>query len=144
MREKLTCDCGRNIPVIAFWTALAQEKALRCTECRAKITRQSLIDRADTGLIYARVVLAIYRQLLQFGWTSSDVITNAVPHADDGQALGGLLAGLVRAGLIQRGDPPPSASSAFAGLVSVPSSPVFVPGPMFPAQEDESVGSHQS
>jgi len=135
MKEKLTCDCGRSIPVISLWTALAEEKALRCTECRARITRQSLIDRADM-LVYGRVVLAIYRQLLRFGWTSADAITNAVPQADDGQAIGGLLAGLVRAGLIRRGDPPATVSSAVAGLISSPSSPVFVPGPTFPVEDE--------
>lgn len=137
MKEKLSCVCGRSIPVIAVWTALSRARPLRCSDCGATVTRQSLLDKADGGSVYGRVVFALYRQLMTFGWTSASAITNAVPQADDGQAIGGLLAGLVRAGLIQRGDPPPSASSVHVGLVTPPSSPVFVPGTTFPIQEDE-------
>ncbi len=74
-----------------------------------------------------RAAIVACLQLVQYGWTSYDAINNAVL-LKDGKAVGGLLAGLQRAGLIRRIDSKPSSLAAMV----VQGKPMFERGSMFP------------
>lgn len=80
------------------------------------------------------VLLTIYHQVVRYGWVSYDSVVNALGSVDDALSLGGMLAGLMRAGLLaKRAETPPSAK--LAAMLTKPRT-TFGPGPLFPEQAD--------
>lgn len=130
--SRLSCACGREVPVIAVWTALSKALPLRCSACRSTITRTSLFDDADDAGDHPQAVLAAYAQLVSFGKTSHAAIMNAIRADADPRVVAGLLAGLMRAGLIEKAQAQPDNVEQ---LVSADQSPVYIPGPLFPHVE---------
>jgi hypothetical protein len=112
----LSCECGREVPVIVLWTALSKDTDLRCRACGSCLTIACLRGLAEDNA-YVRTVYAVYAQIVRYGWTSSDALVNAGVN-DDTQMIGGLLTGLRRAGLIQK--------------IKESGRAKFEPGPRFP------------
>jgi hypothetical protein len=129
MRRDLECTCDREIPINAVWTALVVGKPLRCKSCGERTTSDDLIAIVDVedASDRARSAIVACIQLKRYGWTSCDSIANVV--SVDPHVAGGLLAGLVRAGLIQRVESTPT---SMAALFVQPQKPIFEPGPTFP------------
>ena len=75
-----------------------------------------------------RAAIAAYVQLERFNTTSTTAIQNSVPLLDP-KVIGGLIAGLLRAGLLERAGAPMRQLSVAAQVVDRPN---FVRGPMFP------------
>ena len=74
-----------------------------------------------------RAAIAAYVQIARYGSTSADAIRNAIPSIES-KVVGGLLAGLVRAGLLER-----CGGSNLSVAAMIVDRPAFVPGPTFPA-----------
>jgi hypothetical protein len=124
--NRMDCTCGRSISVMALWTAFTRGKQLKCGGCGQRIDPKSLAVDADD---YTASVMAAYTQLVRYGWTSSDSIKNAVELRGNPRILGGLLAGLQRAGLIKKAGDAHEIENLSA---IVDPKPIFVPGPLFP------------
>lgn len=127
--DHLACSnpkCLREIPVAVLWAALVSHSKLQCSQCATPVTRESLRQTAATSG-YAQAVLVTFSQLVTYGWTSAHAVVQSGATVDP-QVLGGLLAGLQRAGLIERTSP-----SSSAAHVALDTRPIFRPGPTFPA-----------
>jgi hypothetical protein len=127
MTEPMHCSCGRSIPIHAAWKGLTLDKPLRCSECGEEKDRLSLLPLVDDDTADDRVRAALIAWLLidKYGWCSSSTISNLANL--DAQKIGGVLAGLVRSGLLQRAEGKPSAAAAIADP-----HPIFIPGPQHP------------
>ena len=117
---RLACGCGRRVPVHALWTALWDQKDLRCARCEALFTIADLRHLVEVD-DYTRTVYAIYTQLVRYGWTSSDALENAGT-TENNHLLGAVLTHLQSAGLIQRKE----------GM-EADGVPLFIRGPRFPS-----------
>lgn len=121
------CSCGRPIPIHAAWKGLTLDKPLRCSQCGAEQGRAEILPLVDDDDVDDRVRAALiaWLQIDKYGWCSSSTIANLANL--DPKKLGGVLAGLVRAGLLQRAEEQTSAAAAIADP-----HPIFVPGPQHP------------
>ena len=90
-------------------------------------TRETLLPLIDDDAADDRVRAALiaWLQIERYGWVSSSTIANMA--ILDAKKVGGVLAGLVRSGLLQRAEGKPSAAAAIADP-----HPIFVPGPTHP------------
>lgn len=123
--KALNCErCGRSIPVLPLWTALARRARLTCKDCGHVVTHDYLMQRAEKEE-FAKAVIMAYGLLVQFGWVNYDTLVNAGVDGNP-HAIGGMFSGLARAGLIQRAQPATRLDKF------VDTRPVFVPGPRFP------------
>lgn len=116
----------------AAWTGLVLHKPLRCSGCGGLTTEADMAALVDSGGASDsdRAAIVACMQIVRYGWTSYDSINNAVT-LKDGKAVGGLLAGLQRAGLIRRVAEKPNSLAAMI----VESKPMFERGPTFPRPE---------
>jgi hypothetical protein len=128
--DKLTCGCGREIPVLALWTALSVRARLKCSACGCQITYEFMVQRAEESE-YAKAVIVAYYLLVRFRWVSVDAIENAGVQLDP-KVVGGIFTGLQRAGLIHRIGGVPKAVHL---LVEPEPKVMFEPGPRFPAPQ---------
>jgi len=125
MTEPMRCKCDRPIPIAAAWKALTLDKPLRCSRCGFEQGRETLLLLVDDEAADDRVrsALIAWAQIVRYGWTSSSSIANMMSTLD-AKVIGGVLAGLVRAGILQRAGSAPSP----AGAIADPH-PIFIPGP---------------
>ena len=131
--KRLTCACEREVPVIAVWTALSKALSLKCSTCSTVITRESLFDDVDQASVHAQAVLAAHHHLVTYGQTSYGALLNTIGVDHDHRVVSGLLGGLQRAGLIQRAD---EGAMPVEQLGVGYHFPVYVPGPLFPGDND--------
>lgn len=73
-----------------------------------------------------RAAIAAYVQIARYGSTSADAIRNAIPSIES-KVAGGLIAGLVRAGLLER-----CGGKNLSVAALIVERPAFIPGPTFP------------
>ena len=103
--------------------------------CDEETTLTEIAEAAEDN-VHTLAAVTIYHQLVRYGWVSYDSAANAMGDAD-ASALGGLLPGLQRAGLIERApETPPAAQVAAFITVSKPRA-AFRPGPLFPRVPEE-------
>ena len=127
--ETQRCGCGRDVPPRVLWGALAIAKGIQCSGCGWRASAADLIALVDdeTQPFKLRAAVAAYVQVTRYGSTSADAIRNVIPSAD-ARAVGGLLAGMVRAGMLQR-----CGSKRLSVAAMIVEKPAFVRGPEFPS-----------